>query len=106
MPSITIFITDQYDTEYDLQVDFDIEEADPSVGIMSPGAAITHVKCDKIKMHTAGESKTIWPLRFGMETDVLSEWIGQWCLETFEKQIQEKLQEAAANWEPDYPEYE
>lgn len=108
MPTFTTFITDEHDTEYTLEVTYDLLEAEPDVGLMGQGAEITAVVCEEIKMHTAGESRIVFPrddIGEPINCD-LDKWLGQWCWETFEEAIMEMAATSAGNWEDDPPEYE
>jgi hypothetical protein len=108
MPVFTTFISDEHDTEYTLEVTYDLLEADPDTGIMSAGAEITKVVCEEIKMHTAGDSRIIFPRDdIGEPANCdLGNWLGQWCLETFDEEISERAATSACTYEPDPPEYE
>ncbi len=108
MPSARIYISDEHDTEYLLDVEYDVLEAEPDVGLMSTGGEVTKAICEGVTMHMAGEKRIIYPRGDDVDDDQgLGEWLGKWCLETFEVQIHEKVNESACEYDPedDRPEY-
>ena len=96
-------VSDEHDTEYELEVQYDVEEADPSVGIMTAGVSICDVTCTEVTHYLGKEHKEWKPADRGPE---FAKWFSNWCAEMFDADITDKANEHLADSDVDDRDYE